>query len=227
MKYRQKGDLNKDRMFYVFIYVALISIVAVCITYNIFVTKQEQTLQPWDDDILDALEEKLIILALKTSPIAKDPKGEKFTVLRSETCFDVIPVSDKRKEIIKEYAKKQLKIEGYDIAGILNDLINKNNKPVPLYLRPEPPNIFIIDSENYYRDFFKKNPLAWEKFHRENPKIYGLTSVSRPAYDKKNGIVLIYIDIVTNGMSGFGIIYTYKYDGKALKELGQIGLWVS
>lgn len=176
-----------------------------------------------NEDIIHAFEAKIIALALETS---YEDKG--YTVVQAQTKLshiDYTNIEDIKKS--KEYIKKKLKIEGYDITTALNDLFNKNKKPIRLNLKSEPSKGYIIDYENKYRKYFNNNGGGWDKWYKENPKAHGSTTVSRPAYDKNNGIVLIYKGTQSHWLAGAGYIVAYKYDGKKLKELGRVMLWIS
>ena len=176
-----------------------------------------------DEDILNYFEAKIIALALETS---FEDKG--YTVVEPQTKLshmDCTDAEDAKKS--KEYIKKKLKIEGYDITPALNDLFNKNKRPIRLNLKSKPAKGYIIDYENKYRKYFNNDGGGWDKWYKENPKAHGSTAVSRPAYDKNNGIVLIYKGTQSHWLAGAGYIIAYKYDGIKLKELGRVMLWIS
>ena len=217
IKNKQKSNLHIDRRYYVIICISLIIFVAGSITFELF------TPHLWFENKLDNIEKNIIVLTLETAPIRKDVKGEKYTVVRPQTKFNIIQPDNER----REYIKKKLKIEGYDITFILDELFEKNKKSVPLDIQTKLPKGYKIDFENKFNKYFEKEGGSWTKLHEENPNVFGLTNVSRPAYDKKNGIVLIYIDILTGGLSGYGMIFAYKYDENKLTLLGKLGLWVA
>ena len=191
-------------------------------SFIVFIFLLAETLSA-NDDILYAFEAKIIALALETS---YEDKG--YTVVQAQTKLshiDYTNIEDIRKS--KEYIKKKLKIEGYDITTALNDLFNKNKKPIRLNLKSEPSKGYIIDYENKYRQYFNNDGGGWDKWYKENPKAHGSTTVSRPAYDENNGIVLIYKGTQSHWLAGAGYVVAYKYDGKKLKELGRVLLWIS
>lgn len=178
-----------------------------------------------NENILNDFEKKIIVLALETTSIDHNEKGEKNIIVRPQTFFFYNDISRWNKR--KEYIKEGIKIKGYDLTNILDELFNKNKKPYQLDLQSEPSNGYIIDYENKFGEYLDIFEQRWDKLLKENPNVFGVTRVSRPAYDKDRGIVLIYIDIQCGGLCGYGIIFAYNYNGKELKQLGSVGLWTS
>ena len=68
---------------------------------------------------------------------------------------------------------------------------------------------------------------GWRELYRESPKVHGLATVSRPAIDRKNGLVLLYMDTSTDYLAANGWVILFEYKGGALKVLKKILVWQS
>jgi hypothetical protein len=72
-----------------------------------------------------------------------------------------------------------------------------------------------------------KDGGGWEKCYKETPKAHGNTTVSIPVYDKKTGIVLVYMGTQSHWLAGSGWIIAYEYKEGKLKEMKRVMLWIS
>ncbi len=163
-----------------------------------------------NETVLDEFEAKIIALSLETSH-----KNVGYTIVTPKTKIyrmDYSNVEDIKK--CKEYIKRELKQKGfkYNISALLDDLFNKNKEPVRINLKSEPSKGYVIDYEG----------------KRKTSDEYGLTTVSRPAYDKDKGIVLIYKGArIAGWFGGAGYIILYKFKDNKLIELSRALVWVS
>lgn len=151
-----------------------------------------------------------------------------YTIVAPYTSLSRFVISDpKRVEQTKKYILDNISIEKYEIRELVDLLFERNKTPVPLALKSSQKNGYLIDYDGKFEKYFEKDGGGWEKFYKENPKADGRTTVSLPAYDRKTGILLVYIGTQRHYRSGSGRVIAYKYEQGQLKELARIELWVS
>lgn len=168
-------------------------------------------------------ESRVISLCLQSLPI-----NGGYTVVLPETYFDHFDLSDQEEiQSTKAYIKEHLKIEGYDMAPLLDEFFKMNKESISLNLKSSTKKGYFIDYDGTYQSYLKNGGGGWQKWYEENPKAYGLTKISRPVYDSDNGIVLIYRGTTAGMLAGSGYIVAYKYEGNGMKELGHVMLWAS
>ena len=127
----------------------------------------------------------------------------------------------------KEYIIKNLTIPNYDISGLLDKLFEINNSSINLNIESDKAKGYIIDSIGAFDTYFKKNGGGWDKLYEDNPRALGIVSISVPAYDKGNEIILVYRGTQRHGLAGAGWINAYRLrDGKVKRITGVI-LWKS
>jgi hypothetical protein len=130
-------------------------------------------------------------------------------------------------EKFQRFISDGLKVEGVDIGPLVTRFLERNRKPAKLTLESAPEKGYLVDRDGKFTAYFRDEGGGWEKWYKENPKARGMTSVSLPAYDKELGIVLIYKGTQVHWLNGAGYVIAYRFDGKTLKELGRVMLWVS
>ncbi|MCE5231649.1 hypothetical protein LLG95_18885 [bacterium] len=156
-------------------------------------------------------------------------KDGRYTVVHPETeIFGLAnPADSKEVEQVKKGVMKEMAIQQYDIGPMLDRLFKINRKPSALSLQSEPEKGYVIDYDEHYRSYFKKGAGGWDKFYKENPKAHGMTGVSRPVIDDKNGLVLVYRGTQSHWLAGAGFIILYEFKDGKLKELKKTMLWIS
>jgi hypothetical protein len=166
--------------------------------------------------------------ALLDQILQQEFKGGGFTVVDPKTDLSRLGI-DKPESLARsrEYVKEGLKIEGYDIGPLFDQLIKKNQKSVRLSLKSSPESGYFIDFDGKFANYFNSDGGGWEKWHKENPMAHGMTRVSLPAYDDKAGIVLVYLGTQYDWLAGSGHLIAYKYKDGKLQELGRVMLWIS
>jgi len=127
----------------------------------------------------------------------------------------------------KKYVRESLKVEDEHIDQLVVALIQKNKKPVRLELPSAPKDGYLVDYDGKFENYFKDNGGGWERWHTENPKANGWTSVSLPAYDPQTGLILIYKGTQSHWRAGAGYLILYRYVNCQLEELGRVMLWIS
>jgi hypothetical protein len=166
--------------------------------------------------------------ALLDRILQQEFRGGAFTVVDPMTDLSHLK-ADKPEDLARsrEYVKNEMKIKGYDIGPLFDQLIKKNRKPIRLTLKSSPENGYLMDYDGKFESYFKSDGGGWEKWHKENPMAKGWTRVSLPAYDEKAGIVLVYLGTQYDWLAGSGDLIAYQYlDGK-LREFGRVMLWIS
>jgi hypothetical protein len=166
--------------------------------------------------------------ALLDQLLQQEFKGGGFTVVDPLTTLSTLK-KEKPEDLARsrEYVIQGIKIEGYDMGPLFDQLIKKNQKPVRLTLKSSPENGYLMDYDGKFESYFKSDGGGWEKWHKENPMSQGWTRVSLPAYDNKAGIVLLYLGTQYDWLAGSGYLIAYQYTDGKLKELGRVMLWIS
>lgn len=190
----------------------------------VLITLVLATPQVWaaDEKISDQ-DVAVITLVLKDS---FDDGG--YTVVSPETEITHFDADDSEEgKRLKKYIQRELRVKGVNINALVNQLSDRNKKPSRLSIKSSPKDGFLIDYDGKYEKYFEKDGGGWEKWYKENPKAHGNTRVSLPAYDEKNGLVLIYKGRQSHWLAGAGYIILYSYKNGELKELRRVNLWVS
>jgi len=166
--------------------------------------------------------------ALLDQILQQEFKGGAFTVVDPMADLSHLK-ADKPEDLARsrEYVKQGIRIEGYDIGPLYDQLIQKNQKPVRLTLKSSPENGYLMDYDEKFASYFKSGGGGWEKWHKENPMTQGWTRVSLPAYDGNAGIVLVYLGTQYDWLAGSGYLIAYQYKDGKLTELGRVMLWIS
>lgn len=155
-------------------------------------------------------------------------KCDGFTVVRPTTSLPHRkPVDPETEKERKKYILESLRIDGYDIGPLLDRLSARNKEPANLTLPSSPQKGYLIDYEDNYLKYFSKDGGGWEKWYQENPEAHGHTTISLPAYDPRNKILLIYIGTQFHYLVGEGYLIACRYGWGRLEELARALLWVS
>lgn len=165
------------------------------------------------------------ILALALSQKLEDGG---YTVVHPQTAMNIGPMDDPDQlKQMKKHVVEQLKLPGVDVSKLVDDFAAKNAKPVTLTLPSAPERGYLIDYNGEYDKYFAKDGGGWETWYKDHPKAHGSTTVSLPAVDKATGTVLLYKGTQSHWLAGAGFLIAYKYDGKSLKEIQRVMMWIS
>ncbi len=168
-------------------------------------------------------ESSIIIAVLKQSY-----SGGGYTVVTPETEITHLNLKDSKEiDVGKKYIKKYLQEFGEDVPKLVDRLFERNKSTFRLSIQSSPKDGYVVDYNRKYNKYFEKNGGGWEKWHKENPKAHGSTTVSLPVYDEKHKFVLIYKGSQTDWLAGVGYILLYKYEKGELKELKKVMVWIS
>ncbi|MHC4310362.1 MAG: hypothetical protein ACYSSN_10480, partial [Planctomycetota bacterium] len=161
--------------------------------------------------------------------ITKFRKGGRYIVVETKTGFgDTIDLNDKEEiKQIKKIVKKNLVIPKYNISSLLDALFEINRESVTIETESDVKQGYLIDRKKQFDDYFEENGGGWEKLYQENPNVKGFTTVSIPAYDKDNNILLVYEGTQSHWLAGVGWIIAYKVEKNELIELSRVKLWIS
>ncbi len=127
----------------------------------------------------------------------------------------------------KDFIKSRLRLEEYDLDALLDRLCEKNKTSFCLSIESQPAKGYFIDYDGVYYKYFKKDGGGWDAWYKDHPNAHGRTRISLPAYDEKQGIVLIYLGRRSGGKSGAGYVIAYRYENGELREIGRVMLWIS
>ena len=166
---------------------------------------------------------KLLSLILR-----READDGKFFIVRRQTRFSHIDFKNKDEvKKRKDYIRKNLNIPDYDISDLLDQLFEINKSSFNLNIELDKAKGYIIDSIGKFDAYFEKNGGGWDKLYKDNPKALGITSVSVPAYDKENGIILVYRGTQRHWRAGAGLIVAYKFKDGKVEQIASVVLWKS
>ena len=165
-------------------------------------------------------DDKILALGLKRSY-----SDGGYTVVSPET--RLFPLDAKQIKQSKQYIAEQLQTNAIVVSKLIDQLLERNREPVWLTLKSSLKDGYVIDFNGKYARYFEKDGGGWEKCYKENSKAHGNLTVSRPAYDQKSGLVLVYTGTQSHWLAGLGWIILYRYEKGDLKELNKVMLWIS
>ena len=175
--------------------------------------------------VADEINEDNEILALA---LMRSYKDGGYTVVAPETRLSHLNPKDiKEIQQTKDYILNNIEIEGYNLSKLLDLFFERNAIPARLSIKSSLENGYLVDYDRLYENYFEKKGGGWEQWYREHPKAHGLTTVSLPAYDPENKIVLLYMGNQSHWLMGAGYIILFRYDQGILKELRRLMLWIS
>lgn len=125
-------------------------------------------------------------------------------------------------------ARKQRIIAGLSKKGIVaNSLVERlyqrNTTAVLLVLKPAPDQGYIVD-DGSYEAYFAPNGGGWRKWREAHPQAQGLIRFSRPVYDERSGLFLIYVEN-SSPTGGAGRVELLKDDRGTITSEGVVELW--
>ncbi len=127
----------------------------------------------------------------------------------------------------KQGIRRETAIAEHDVSALVDQLFQKNAKATTLSLPSVPGNGYLIDKDGQFQKYFREDGGGWEKWYKDHPQAHGMTTVSRPAIDEVNGLVLVYTGVQLDWDVGSGWIILYQYKEGKLKQLKKAMLWIS
>jgi len=149
-----------------------------------------------------------------------------FRVVAPNTGLGITGHFDKRFNL-REKIRQDIKLPEQRLSFLLDRLFEKNKNAVPLSIKSNPSTGYLIDFDGKFRKYFKANGGGWDRWYKENPKAHGLTTISRPVYDIRSGMVLIYIGTQQHWLHGAGYVVLYEYKNGELIKMAETMVWVS
>ena len=152
-----------------------------------------------------------------------------YTVVSSKTYLFNGSGSDTYKQFKerKKYIVDGLQTNGVSLAKLVDRLFERNKKSEQLTIESSLKDGYLIDADHKYEAYFKKDGGGWKKWHTENPKAHGSTTVSLPIYDQKTGLFLIYMGFQSGPLAGEGFVILFRFKDGELKELNRVMMWIS
>jgi hypothetical protein len=151
-----------------------------------------------------------------------------YAVVDPKTRLGIYNFSDtKQIAEAKQDIRTEIAIAEHDVSALVDQLFEKNAEPTTLTLPSAPDKGYLIDKDGHFQKYFLKDGGGWERWYEENPQAHGSTTVSRPAIDQANGLVLVYTGTQFDWEAGSGWIILYEYKDGKLKELNKVMLWIS
>jgi len=161
------------------------------------------------------------------------PSG-RYTLVKGRTNLEIDPAPEEVKRDIKRKIvrfflqpilrfglKRELQIPGYNVGPLVDVLFDINRKGVPLEIESDTAAGYFIDKENIFWG------PGWNQFCKEHPKIWSITTVSIPAYDKQAGIMLVYKGKHLAPLAASGWVIVYRLSEGKLVELKRAMIWIS
>lgn len=154
--------------------------------------------------------------------------GAKYTVVSPGTTFCRLNMDDEEELVeAKKYLLKKLVGNDQDLKRLLEQLFTINRIPFKLRQKSNIEKGYFIDYEGEYEGYFEENGGGWDKWYKDHPNADGETEVSRPVYDERNGIIMIYVGTQVHWKAGVGNIIVFKLKNNKLKELSRVMVWIS
>ena len=119
---------------------------------------------------------------------------------------------------IKARLAKESGLEGYDPGPLVDRLFDKNRTPQRLKLVSHPEKGYLIDYKGRFARYFEGKGGGWVCMAQGPPRGPRTCAGHPPAYDEKEGIVLIYMDTQSDRLAGAGALYVYKYENGFLRQ---------
>ncbi|MBF0492387.1 MAG: hypothetical protein HQM15_06355 [Deltaproteobacteria bacterium] len=164
------------------------------------------------------------------SLLLTNSESKKIQIVSPKTEFNEISFQKNKKEIqeSKKRLKKDLKVSGYNTKSLIDKIFEINQESVPLTLTSDIQKGYIVNYEDRYSKYFKKNGFGgWPNFRKENPEMGCFISFSLPAIDEKKGYILIYQSFTCDAIWGSGNFFLYRYLDGQLKLIKHSMAWIS
>jgi hypothetical protein len=174
--------------------------------------------------------------------LSADATPGRFTVVRPVTEFGFGDLQTKDDvEKFKRRVKDSFESAGISVDHLVDDLFEVNKRSIPIDVRSDVDRGYFIDRKDEYSAYFKGNRASimgnsagmedygggWERLYKEHPNAMGITSISIPVYDKKEGIVLVYQGTQWHWLAGLGCVVTYEFNKGQLKQTAAVRWWIS
>jgi len=152
--------------------------------------------------------------------------GETISVVYPDT---LLVLNDHSDTAINAIADKVLGLTGvpsYDARPVLERLLKRNKRSHDLTIEAPPGANFLVDREGVFTKYLTSgNEGDWKRMFADHPEVKSIVHVGLPAYDREAGIVLVYIQEMTQSAAGNGSIYVFRDAGGTLEEQGRAVVW--
>jgi hypothetical protein len=159
------------------------------------------------------------VLALVLRWLGSQSSG--YVVVQPESTFNSTnwnPKDSHDFERWEEWVKQQFRLNKLDADAATELEFRLNREDKPLSIQSSPGNGYVIDYDRMFAYDFER--VGWERLHALWPDVQAYAGVSVPAYDKKRGIVLVYVQYPLQGT-----MFALRYEDGALREEARIDLW--
>ena len=94
----------------------------------------------------------------------------------------------------KDASRRRAGLKDTILVPSVDRLFDKNRTPQRLKLESHPDKGYLIDYKGRFARYFEGKGGGWNARHWDHPEAHGHVRVTLPAYDEKEGMVLIYTD---------------------------------
>ena len=152
--------------------------------------------------------------------------GTTFSVVYPETQLVLADPSSASLDGMADKIRNATGVAGYDARPLLDRLLKRNRRSHPLTLVSWPGAIFFVDGDGTYTRYLESgNEGDWKRMYRDHPNVKSVVHVGLPAYDREEGIALVYVKEMTLNGAGNGSIYVLGWDGTTAEEMGRVVVW--
>lgn len=152
--------------------------------------------------------------------------GDTFSVVYPETLLVLKDPSSSGLDAIADKIRNATGVPGYDARPLLDRLLARNRRSHPAPLVSWPGAIFLVDNAGTYTKYLTSgNEGDWKRMYKDYPNVKSVVHVGLPAYDRENGLALVYVKEMTLSGAGNGSIYVLGWDGTTAEEIGRVVVW--
>lgn len=160
----------------------------------------------------------------------KQEPGE-YDAINALTSFNGLEKEDELtyQKILQHY-QSLVKLEGYELTGLVEQFCSINRKVVELALQGEPDMGYVVDHGGKY-ERYTHDKEGWEQWSNKYPMAQRWVTVSQPAYDEQQACALLYFDAYfydsTFGVDGIGSLHLFKLKAGKLEPLASEVVWMT
>lgn len=125
---------------------------------------------------------------------------------------------------LKKAFEGRLRRKDPAVDMLVDKLISRNRRPVPLPLTPDKKDRYIVD-DGTYAHYLEEEGGGWDKLYADHPKVRNITEVSLPAYDPDSGMALVYLGKNWGPREGGGGLILFRYAATRMVVISSISLW--
>ncbi len=124
-------------------------------------------------------------------------------------------------------ATATFKDKGVDASALIERLYEVNSRPARIGFPSSPQEGYIVD-DGSYAAYFQPGGGGAQKLQSDHPHAVNILRFSRPAYDEKTGLVLIYAEsLLIPQDGGRGGFLLFRDENGTLKPMGVHHAWMS